>query len=73
MQEESSQRVYLTCGSVFLLIFCFAAALSIVSAGPGDNSALTAVIALTVSIAVLLLNSRMLFGSDCQAVRPKRT
>jgi len=63
-EGSSSQRVYLTCGSVFLLIFCFVTALSIVSFGPGDNAVLIAVIALTVAMAVLLFNSTMLFGSN---------
>ena len=64
MSEGSSQRVYLTCGSIFLLIFCFVTALSIVSLGPGDNFVLTAVIVLTVSMTVLLFSSTMLFGSN---------
>ncbi len=64
MSQENSQRVYLTCGSLFLLVFSFTAAWSIVSAGPGDNIALTAVIVLTVAMAVLLFNSTMLFGSN---------
>ncbi len=64
MSDGNSQRVYLTCGSVFLLVFCFATALAIVSLGPGDNLVLMAVIALTVSMAVLLFNSTMLFGSQ---------
>lgn len=63
MSNGSSQRIYLTCGSVFLLVFCFATALSIVSLGPGDSAVMMAVIALTVSMAVLLFNSTMLFGS----------
>ncbi len=64
MSDGNNQRVYLTCGSVFLLVFCFATALAIVSLGPGDNLVLMAVIALTVSMAVLLFNSTMLFGSQ---------
>ena len=64
MSEGNSQRIYLTCGGIFLLVFCFAAALSIVSFGPGDNTVLTAVIALTVTMALLLFNSTMLFGSN---------
>ena len=64
MSEGNSRRIYLTCGSVFLLVFCFVTALSIASFGPGDNIVLTAVIALTVSMAVLLFNSTMLFGSN---------
>lgn len=64
MSEGNSQRVYLTCGSIFLLVFCFAAALSIVSVGPGDNIVLSAVIVLTVTMAVLLFNSTLLFASN---------
>ena len=64
MSEGNSQRIYLTCGSLFLLVFCFAAALSIVSAGPEDNIVFAAVIALTVTMAVLLFNSTLLFASN---------
>ena len=46
-----------------MLMFCFVTALAIVSLGPGDPAVLMAVIALTVSMAVLLFNSTMLFGS----------
>jgi len=64
MSEGNSRRIYLTCGSVFLLIFCFATALSIVFLGGGDNFVLAAVVVLTVSMAMLLFNSTMLFGSN---------
>jgi hypothetical protein len=64
MSEGNIRRIYLTCGSIFLLAFCFAAALSILSLGPGDNTVLIAVIALTVAMAVLLFNTTMLFGSN---------
>jgi hypothetical protein len=64
MSEGNSQRIFLTCGSILLLVFCFAAALSIVSSGPGDNAVLIAVITLTVAMAVLLFNSTLLCGSN---------
>ncbi len=64
MSEENIRRIYLTCGSTFLLAFCLAAALSIVTYGPSDNAVMIAVIVLAVSIAVLLFNSTILFGSN---------
>lgn len=64
MSEENIRRIYLTCGSIFLLAFCLAAAFSVVSLGPGDKAVLMAVIALTVAMAVLLFNTTMLFGGN---------
>ena len=64
MSEENIRRIYLTCGSAFLLVFCLTAALSIVTYGPSDSAVMIAVIVLAVSIAVLLFNSTMLFASS---------
>lgn len=64
MSEGNIRRVYLTCGSIFLLVFCFTTALSIVSLGPGDNIVLMAVIVMTVAMVVLLFNTTLLFGSN---------
>ena len=64
MSEGNIHRIYLTCGSVFLLVLCFAAAISILSLGPEDKAVFIAVIVLTVAMAVLLLNATMLFGSN---------
>lgn len=64
MTGESNQRVYLTCGSVFLLLFCFATAIAIVEIGSGMQFEVIAVIALAVAMVILLFNSTLLCGSD---------
>ena len=64
MTEGNSQRVYLTCGSVFLLLFCFATAISIVKLGAGVQVEVIAVITLAVTMAILLFNSTLLCGSN---------
>ena len=64
MSEGNIRRIYLTCGSVFLLVLSLAAAISILSLGPGDTIVFIAVIVLTVAMGVLLFNATMLFGSN---------
>ena len=64
MSEGNSQRVYMTCGSVFLLHFCFATAIAIVKLGAGVKAEVFAVIALAVTMAILLFNFTLLCGSD---------
>ena len=64
MSEGNIRRIYLTCGSVFLLVLSLAAAISILSLGPGDTIVFIAVIVLTVAMGVLLFNTTMLFGSN---------
>lgn len=64
MTEENGQRVYLTCGSVFLVLFCFAAAIAILRLGAGVRIELIAVIVLAVTMAILLFNSTLLCGSN---------
>ncbi len=64
MSETNSQRIYLTCGSAFLIFFSFAASIAIVIFGSGHKVEVFAVMALAVTIAVLLFNATMLFGSN---------
>jgi|GEM_PF-6171225 len=65
MSQESVQRIYLTCGTVFLLVFAFANAIGIVTLASGSYvELLIAVILLVASMAVLLLNATMLFASS---------
>lgn len=64
MSEGIAQRVYLTCGSVFLLVFCFATALAIVKLGTGVQVEVLAVIMLATTMAILLFNSTLLFGGN---------
>ena len=64
MSNKGSQRIYLTCGSVFLLTFCFVTALCIVSFGAGAGVEVIAVMSLTLCMAVLLFNSTLLFASQ---------
>lgn len=64
MSEGNSQRVYLTCGSVFLLHFCFATAIAIVKLGAGVQGEVFAVIALAATMFILLFNFTLLCGSN---------
>lgn len=64
MSEGNRQRVYLTCGSVFLLHFCFATALAIVKLGAGAQVEVFAVIALAITMAILLFNFTLLCASN---------
>ena len=63
MSQENNQRIYLACGTAFLTIFSFAGALTIVWLAAGSQLEVIAVMALAVSIAVLLFNATLLFGS----------
>ncbi len=64
MTEGNSQRMYLTCGSMFLLLFCFTTAIAIVKHGAGVQVEVIAVMALAVTMAILLFNSTLLCGSN---------
>jgi|WetSurMetagenome_2_1015567.scaffolds.fasta_scaffold577061_1 hypothetical protein len=64
MVEGNSQRIYLTCGSAFLLVFCFAAMLGIIKVGTGAQVEVIAVIVLSVNMAILLFNVTLLCGSN---------
>jgi len=64
MSEGNNQRVYLACGSAFLLIFSFATAFGIVTLGDGAQVEVIAVIALAVTMAILLLNGTLLCGTS---------
>jgi len=63
MPENNTQRIYLACGTAFLTIFSFATAIAIALLSPGDNLCLMAAITLAGTIAVLIFNATLLFGS----------
>lgn len=65
MSDSNHQRVYLTCGTVLLIVFAFACAIAIVTVGPGATPEILAVVLLTASMAVLLLNATLLCGTRC--------
>ena len=64
MLDGNGQRVYLTCGSVFLLIFCFVTVIAIATLGGGGQEQTMAAIALVVTVAILLFNTTLLCGSN---------
>jgi len=63
MSESNNQRIYLACGTAFLAIFSFAGAIAIMMFATGGPLEVAAAIALAVSIAVLLFNATLLFGT----------
>jgi hypothetical protein len=64
MVEGNSQRIYMTFGNAFLLVFCFAAILGIIKLGTGAQVELIAVIVLSVNMAILLFNTTLLCASN---------
>lgn len=64
MTDGNGQRVYLTCGSVFLLIFCFVTVIAISTLGTGGQDQTMAAIALVIAVAILLFNATLLCGSN---------
>ena len=64
MSEGNVQRLYLACGSAFLLIFSFAAAIAITTLSDGVQVEVIAVITLAVTMAILLFNGTLLCGSN---------
>ena len=64
MSNVNGQRVYLTCGSVFLLIFSFVTVIAIATLGTGGQVQTMAAIALVITVAILLFNATLLCGSN---------
>jgi hypothetical protein len=64
MPGGNGQRVYLTCGSVLLLVFSFAIVIAIATLGSGDQPQLLAAIALVATVGILLFNATLLCGTN---------
>ena len=64
MSEAIQQRRYLVFGSILLLIFSFAAALTITTLGASDQLAIISVIIFSITLIILLFNTTLLCGTN---------
>ena len=64
MPDGNGQRVYLTCGSIFVLIISFALAIAVLTLGDGGPDQTMVCIALVITIAILLFNVTLICGSN---------
>ena len=64
MPDGNGQRVYLTCGSIFVLIISFALGIAILTLGEGGQDQTMATIASAITVAILLFNVTLICGSN---------
>ena len=64
MSEAIQQRKYLSFGSILLLIFSFAAGLTITMLGASDQLAVISVIVFSITLVILLFNTTLLCGTN---------